>query len=134
MIEYIKSTTKNKRIIAIGNPPYQESDGGFGKSAKSIYDLFTEKLIASPDISEFLLVIPARWFGGGKGLDGFRDQIRTSGRVKSLRYFKNSGEVFPTVDINGGVCFLHYDKQFEGQTTFRPVSRVQIWWRRRAST
>lgn len=118
MIEYIKTTSKNKLIISLGNPPYQESDGGFGKSAKSIYDLFTEKLIATTDVSEFLLVIPARWFGGGKGLDGFRDLIRNSGRVKNLRYFKNSGEVFPTVDINGGVCFLHYDKSFNGNTTF----------------
>lgn len=118
MIEYIKSQAKNKRIVALGNPPYQESDGGFGKSAKSIYDLFTQSLIESSDISEFLLVIPARWFGGGKGLNGFRDQICTSGKVRNLRYFKNSSEVFPTVDINGGVCFLHYDKSFNGQTTF----------------
>lgn len=118
MIEYIKSTSQNKVIISLGNPPYQESDGGFGKSAKSIYDLFAEKLIATTDVSEFLLVIPARWFGGGKGLDDFRDLLRNSGRVKNLRYFKNSGEIFPTVDINGGVCFLHYDKLFNGQTTF----------------
>lgn len=118
MIEYIKSKAKNKRLISLGNPPYQESDGGFGKSAKSIYDLFTEKLIATTNVSEFLLVIPARWFGGGKGLDDFRDLIRTSGKVKNLRYFKNSAEVFPTVDINGGICILHYDKSFNGQTTF----------------
>nr|BFD61107.1 Eco57I restriction-modification methylase domain-containing protein [Bdellovibrio sp. CKG001] len=118
MIEYIKSTSKNKRIVSIGNPPYQESDGGFGKSAKSIYGLFTEKLISTAKISEFLLVIPARWFGGGKGLDDFRDLIRNSGQVKNLRYFKNSSDVFPTVDINGGVCFLHFDKAFNGQTTF----------------
>ncbi len=118
MIEYIKSTAKNKRIICVGNPPYQESDKGFGKSAKSIYDYFTQILIDSKDVSEFVLVIPARWFGGGKGLDNFREIISTSGKVKNLRYFKNSSEVFPTVDINGGVCFLHYDKTFEGKTLF----------------
>ncbi|MEZ4873450.1 MAG: Eco57I restriction-modification methylase domain-containing protein [Bdellovibrionales bacterium] len=118
MIEYIKSNGKKKRIVCAGNPPYQESDGGFGKSAKSIYDYFTEKLIESNDISEFVLVIPARWFGGGKGLDSFREMIRTSGKVKTLRYFKKSNEIFPTVDINGGVCFLHFDKSFNGETAF----------------
>lgn len=118
MIEYIKKTSGKKKIVAVGNPPYQEADGGFGKSAKSIYDLFTNALIESPDISEFILVIPARWFGGGKGLDEFRDKIRNSGHVKNLRYFKNSSEVFPTVDINGGVCFLHFDKNFNGLTSF----------------
>jgi hypothetical protein len=110
MLEHIKSTSGNKKIIAVGNPPYQEADGGFGKSAKSIYDLFTEKLIDNKDISEFVLVIPSRWFGGGKGLQGFRERMISSTCIKNLRYFQNASQVFPTVDINGGICFLHYDK------------------------
>jgi hypothetical protein len=118
MLEHIKSTSGNKKIIAVGNPPYQEIDGGFGKSAKSIYDLFTEKLVENQDISEFVLVIPARWFGGGKGLDGFRDRMMNSTKIKNLSYFQNSSQVFPTVDINGGICFLHYDKDHNEKTTF----------------
>ena len=116
MIEYIKEKAGSKKIVAVGNPPYQESDGGFGKSAKSIYDHFTNALIESDDISEFVVVIPARWFGGGKGLNSFRDTLRTCQKVKNLRYFKKSNEVFPTVDINGGVCFLHYDSNHNGST------------------
>lgn len=118
VIDYIKATTKNKRIIAIGNPPYQESDGGYGKSAKPIYHLFAETLMDCPDISEFVLVIPSRWFGGGKGLDKFRNRTINSKNIKYLRYFKNSSEVFPTVDINGGVCFMHWDRYYSGKTTF----------------
>lgn len=118
MIEHIDLSTKNKRIIAVGNPPYQENDGGFGRSAKSIYDLFVKKLITTDHVSEFLIIIPARWFGAGKGLDDFRNLIRNSGKVRHLRYFKNSAEVFPTVDINGGISILHYDKSFSGKTTF----------------
>jgi hypothetical protein len=117
-LNLLKRNRETKKIVAVGNPPYQESDGGFGKSAKSIYDYFTNSLIDSVDISEFLLVIPARWFGGGKGLDSFRDKLRTSKKIKNLRYFKKSNEVFPTVDINGGVCFIHYDKGFSGATHF----------------
>ena len=118
MIDYIKKQTGKKKIIAVGNPPYQESDGGFGKSAKSIYDFFTETLIDSEQLEEFLLVIPARWFGGGKGLNNFRRRIINSGKVKNLRVFRNSSDVFPTVDINGGVCYLHYDKNFSGKTCY----------------
>lgn len=118
MLEYIKRTSGKKKIIAVGNPPYQETDGGFGKSAKSIYDLFTEQLIENKDIAEFVLVIPARWFGGGKGLDGFRDRMMKSEKIKNLRYFQNSSHVFPTVDINGGICFLHYDKSHNEKTNF----------------
>lgn len=118
MIEYIKNVSNAKKIIAVGNPPYQESDGGFGKSAKSIYDLFVQALIDSKVIQEFVVVIPARWFGGGKGLDTFRSQMMSSRKIKNLVYFEKSSDVFPTVDINGGVCFLHYDKNHDGLTTF----------------
>jgi len=126
MIDYINSKTKDKRIIALGNPPYQESDGGFGKSAKSIYNLFTETLIKSCDVSEFILVIPARWFGGGKGLDSFRADLMSSRKVKNLVYFQNSSHVFPTVDINGGVCYLHYDKNHVGKTKFTDGNHTEI--------
>ncbi|MDR4483647.1 MAG: Eco57I restriction-modification methylase domain-containing protein [Nitrospirales bacterium] len=118
MIDYIRKTKPDSSIVAIGNPPYQEADGGFGKSAKPIYNLFTETLIDCPDISQIVLVLPARWFGGGKGLDHFRERMIQSKHIRHLRYFKNAAEVFPTVDINGSVCFLHWDKSFRGQTDF----------------
>ncbi|MFO8827563.1 Eco57I restriction-modification methylase domain-containing protein [Legionella pneumophila] len=118
MLDYINSGSKPKRIIAIGNPPYQESDGGFGKSAKSIYNYFVESLIDSHVIDEIVLVIPARWFAGGKGLEGFREKMMNSGQIKNLKYFKNSSDVFPTVDINGGICFFHYVKDHIGLTAF----------------
>lgn len=118
MLDYICSLPNKAKIVVVGNPPYQESDGGFGKSAKSIYNLFTQSLINSPKISEFILVIPARWFAGGKGLDDFRTNMMNSEKIKNLRYFKNSNQIFPTVDINGGVCFLHYVKDYRGLTVF----------------
>ena len=114
MIEYIKKNSPGKKIIAVGNPPYQESDGGFGKSAKAVYNFFTEALLDCPEINKFILVIPSRWFGGGKGLDEFRAKIMELKTVKEIKYFDNASKVFPTVDINGGVCFLHVDKEYTG--------------------
>lgn len=115
MIEYIKKNSPGKKIIAVGNPPYQESDGGFGKSARAVYNYFTEALIDSPEIKKIIVVIPSRWFAGGKGLDKFRKKIQSSKNVKEIKYFNNSSSVFPTVDINGGVCFLHIDKDYTGK-------------------
>lgn len=118
MIEYIKSQVKNPKVIAIGNPPYQESDGGFNKSARNIYQLFADALIKSEDIDEIALVIPARWFGGGKGLQDFRKEMLRTPHLQNLKYFSKANEVFPSVDINGGVCFIHYNKAYSGETTF----------------
>lgn len=118
MIAHINSKTKNKKIIVVGNPPYQEEDGGAQRSAKPIYNLFVEQLIASNIIDEFILVIPARWFAGGKGLDNFREAMITSRQIKHIEHFGKSGDVFPTVDIDGGVCFLHWDSKYDGDKTF----------------
>lgn len=118
MIEYIKSKAGNRKIVAIGNPPYQESDGGFGKSASPVYGIFVDFLIQHEQISEFMVVIPSRWFSGGKGLDLFRKKILESDQVKLIKAFKNPREVFPTVDINGGVCFLNMSKDYTGKCLF----------------
>lgn len=92
MIDYIKQTSGKKKIIAVGNPPYQETDGGFGGSAKAIYNFFTEALIDSSDISEFVLVIPSRWFSAGKGVESFRDKMIASKQIKAIHHFKQSKE------------------------------------------
>lgn len=118
MIEYIKQTSGKKKIVAVGNPPYQEADKGFGGSAKAIYNFFAEALIDNEDISEFVLVIPSRWFSAGKGVEEFRDKMIGSKEIKSIHHFKQSKEVFPTVDVLGGVCFLHYQKGFTGETLY----------------
>lgn len=118
MIDFIKQKSKAKRIIAVGNPPYQEEDGGAQKSAKPIYHLFVQKLIAEKRITDFILVIPARWFAGGKGLDDFRNEMMASKQIRSIKYFEKSGDVFPTVDIDGGICFLHWSANYDGRPTF----------------
>lgn len=118
MLDFIEKKKPGATVVAIGNPPYQESDGGFGKSAKPIYHTFTEHLMDHPKIAQFVLVIPSRWFGGGKGLDRFRERILSSKSLKNLQHFPNSSDVFPTVDINGGVCFFHWDKKYNGPSNF----------------
>jgi len=122
MIGHINSKTKNKRIIALGNPPYQENYDGYGANtgANPIYHIFLDKLIKSNCIDQFLMVIPSRWFAGGRGtsLRNFATELRESKKVKQIYDFQYSKQVFPTVDIKGGVCFLHWDSNHNDKTKF----------------
>lgn len=118
MIGYINSKSANKKIVVVGNPPYQEADGGAQSSAKPVYNFFAESLMDHSDISEFVLVIPARWFGAGKGLEGFRERITTCEQIKRITYFQRAEDIFPTIHLQGGACFLHYQKSFDGDCVF----------------
>jgi site-specific DNA-methyltransferase (adenine-specific) len=41
------------------------------------------------------MIIPARWYSGGKGLDSFRDEMLHDDRIRELHDFLDAGEVFP---------------------------------------
>ena len=118
MINHIRKQVGSRRIVAIGNPPYQEADGGAKASAQPIYNYFVEALIDNSDINEFSLVIPARWFAAGKGLDSFRSKIMNGKNVSTIRYFGRSEDVFPTVHVQGGVCFLNWKSEIQKKTVF----------------
>jgi len=99
--------------VIIGNPPYQLDDGGFGTSAAPIYNKFVDQ---AKKLNPRLLtmVIPARWFAGGKGLDEFRESMLTDDRVRSIDDYLNASDVFPGVGLKGGICYFLWDRDNPG--------------------
>lgn len=96
--------------VVVGNPPYQVSDGGAQASARPIYHNFVN--ISKKIEPSFLsLIMPTRWYAGGKGLDEFRNDMLNDTSITELHDFLHPEEVFPDTNNRGGVCYLLWDQK-----------------------
>jgi hypothetical protein len=110
---------ENMKFTAIvGNPPYQVMDGGgAGTSAISVYNYFVDisKQLKPTYIS---MIMPARWYSGGKGLDDFRKSMLQDNQIREIYDYPNPKDCFPTTNISGGVCYILWKFQSDGLCNF----------------
>ncbi len=109
--------------VIIGNPPYQ-LEIGIEKDNYSIplYHKFVEQ--AKKLCPKYLtMIIPSRWFAGGRGLDDFRKDMLSDNRLKVIVDYPDATECFTNgIDLSGGVCYFLWDKDYHGNCR---VSSIQ---------
>lgn len=100
--------------VIIGNPPYQMKGGAGGTSDSSIYHLFVEQA-KRLEPKYLAMVIPSRWLAGGRGLDEFRKDMLNSHQLVKLVDYPVSKEIFPNVEVMGGICYFLWSGCHNGQ-------------------
>lgn len=129
---YRKANNNNdmKFNAIVGNPPYQLSAKS-GNRSKPIYNKFVD--ISKQINPDFLsLIMPSRWMAGGLGLSEFRNTMLQDKRLNKLIDYPVSNEVFPGVEVKGGICYFlwikgHNDKckiiTKRGSEVYGPIER-----------
>ena len=99
--------------VIISNPPYQLSTGGSGVQATPIYNKFILRAKALRP-RYMSMIVPARWFSGGFGLDCFRDEMLHDTSLREIHDYPEANDCFSGVQIKDGVCYFLWDRDHEG--------------------
>lgn len=107
---------KVKFNAIVGNPPYQEGDGGAGASSRALYPYFVDISRAlNPDYAS--IIMPTRWYAGGKHLDEFRKTMLSDKHIKELHDCIHPEDIFPDTNNRGGICYLLWDRKYDNTST-----------------
>jgi len=107
--------------VIIGNPPYQLEVGKEKDNyAIALYHKFVMQAqkLKPRYIS---MIIPSRWFAGGRGLDDFRIEMLNDRRLRVIVDYPNTTDCFPGIDLSGGVCYFLWDRDNEGDCLVRTI-------------
>ncbi len=110
----LKEDDKMKFNAVVGNPPYQEADGGASASSRPIYPYFVN-ISRKLNPTFVSIIIPTKWFAGGKHLDDFRKSMLDDTHIKELHDCLHPEEIFPNTNNRGGICYFLWDRAYDNE-------------------
>lgn len=110
--------------VVIGNPPYQLKSNGGTRDVPIYHHFVRQAKNLKP--KKIIMIIQSRWMSAGLGLKDFRDEMLTDSRISDLVDFPNSNDVFPGVDIKGGVCYFLWNSDHNGKCNYSQVRKDSI--------
>ena len=122
----INNNPNMKLDAIVGNPPYQVNIGEKKENyGLLIFNKFIDiSILMKPDYVS--MIFPSRWFTGGRGLDDFRNKMLNDDRIRLIKDFVDSTDLFPTADISGGINYLLWDKNYHGLCDFTGIHKGRI--------
>ena len=110
------NNNKMKFDVIVGNPPYQQKDEGINKnSASNIYNKFMD-IAKNLSPNYICMIMPSKWFAGGKGLNSFRDEMLADIHISELHDFLNPNLIFPETNNRGGICYLLWEANYDNSS------------------
>jgi hypothetical protein len=114
----------------ISNPPYQKNISGSDEDnrlrnhskATPIYQHFFN-LIRELNPRFFSIIIPAKWYTGGWGLNAWRETVISDTRIRIMHDYRDSNVIFPGTEVNGGICWLLWDRENTETPTIKQYNR-----------
>lgn len=110
----------------VGNPPYQLMGGSGGTNDAPIYQHFA-RLAMELNPAYISLIIPSRWFSSGREnlLSDFRSAMLTDRHISKMIVYTDSRDIFPTVEVKGGLCYYLRDEKHLGDCEYSLVKEGQ---------
>lgn len=103
----------------VGNPPYQLAGASGGNNDAPIYQIFSK--ISNDLTTDYAsIILPARWFAAGREnlLGDYRKEMLNCGHIKQMVTHSNGRDIFPNVEIKGGICYYLFDKKYNGKCDY----------------
>ncbi len=123
---WMKEGERLKFDAVVGNPPYQLMGGSGGTNDAPIYQHFAE-LATELNPTYISLIIPSRWFSTGREnlLSNFRNAMLTDCHISKMVAYTDSRDIFPTVEVKGGLCYYLRDEKHLGDCEYSLVKDGQ---------